>query len=303
MFIDESELPLKIMKNNKEQKENLTLIGNLTIEEAFFNQFIKEVSKFVSEEIFKGEEKVSMLTCVPEIHYNELQRASKQKLKFINEMLNLFSRLKRLYKYLVVFVCVKRSDLIEDFGKAHEFKKNVEKRFTRVAISYALSYFTRKYDVNVKAICLDKGGKSEDKFFLKYNIKKIISRSKAKLPDEYISVDSNPCLSEFPEYSLFVDLIDLMLGTFKNSVTHQAKNRNKIIITDKMFDILLNKLYSNLTKGVKLIIHPKKKKTNKLVQKTIDLKEKIIEKIKYYEENTLVKIIKPSCFNNLKPFI
>jgi len=291
VFVDES----KIKIDNK----GLIVIGSLVITKKSFKRIINDINKHFGR-----------LEELPEVHFSEISRANHKILSLAKFYINHLSKACGEEPFFINLIICDQTKLKQEFGKGSEFHKNVEKRFTRLAVTFSINKYVRRFkETIVKVIAIDEGGKADDFFFRKYNIQKIRSKTKAKLPDSYLSIESDPRKEAkkdngYPEYSIFIDIIDLIIGAFRSSVMHDAKNKNKIELTDLIFNKILLYLNFGSNSLIKLNIYPKDKKQKEIKQKILKNLEEIqnIKKTRFLEPKNIKKKVKPAPYTNLNKF-
>ncbi|MGV8177008.1 MAG: DUF3800 domain-containing protein [Candidatus Bilamarchaeaceae archaeon] len=202
-----------------------------------------------------------------EIHYTEINNAGKEKMKIAKRYCEYLQESTNNNDNLFIFIAVvNKKELKKEFGKGTERERNIEKRFVRLAISYPLKRYIRRYrPLKVERICIDKGSKTEDKFFRIGAIKKIESQSHAQLPKVIEYIDSDPKKeTRYPIGSLYIDLVDLILGIFTNSIrSKSADNKNKKELTEQMTPYL-NALIKKKVRSGRVGFYPKTHKEEML---------------------------------------
>lgn len=272
---------------------SITLIGILVVELSLFNKIIKIIEK----EFYDTKD-------LPEIHFNEHQHADYIKRGLADKYIELISNKGNKGLVYINVAIVDRNKLDIDTKRPNDKQKKIERIFTRIAITYAINKFSYKYkEVKIKDIFIDKGGKTDDSLFRNYAINKIRSKSRAKLPENVKYINSNPRKEkENSKFSVFIDIIDIILGAFNNccSIEKRATNKFKKRLSEKIFNSILEIIIQKRNWLGKLNTHPKRRKIDKYGEKDLSGKNNKIIKIKYFDDPYLLKKFTPKPYNQLK---
>ena len=273
-------IDLLVFADESELDSSTVMICSLAIEKKLFLNIISILEK-----------KYGAIYKLPEIHFKKYSKADYIKRNLANEYVDLFNKIisdKKLKQniFLNIVICDK-TKLSNDFGNGSNRNTNIEKCFTRLALTYAINRFSYKYKkIIVDKIVVDAGGKTDDSYFKKAGIEKIITKSKAICPKVIDFIDSNPKKETKinSKYSVFVDITDFILGATRNCcIVDKATNKYKKQITEKIFHDILMKMRTRTVWG-KINTYPRLRHIDEYKEKIIS--GDIIYKKKYhYSEN------------------
>lgn len=275
IFTDESEYSF-----SEKGKDNLNflLLSSLVVVDSKMNKIIKECI---------GNKKLKEL---PEIHYKKLNKADYIKRDLAKKYLKKITSYNDDRSIFIVISTILKNDLIIMKGK--ERKKSIEAIFTRVAITRAINRYVRKYNLNVSHICIDKGSITENHFFAKNAIHQINSKSKAKLPNKIIYVDSDTRKEKkFKKGAFFIQWSDLILGLYKNWIEQNPSKKFKLELTES-FAPYLKLMKKNKCKYGKIVFYPKEKE--KIFEGRNLMGNKEIKIYGKYKDPKYCKKIKPN---------
>lgn len=235
---------------------------------------------------------------LPEMHFTNLDKINATNFSIFRNILNLIIEDKS-EKIFVLFDLIDLNLLSNKFGVGSLRDKNIQKRFTRLVITAAINKYIRRYSkVTVSQIIVDKGGKSDDKFFKEHAIKKIIPKTKAYLPEEIRFLDSKTKnnIPSNQKYAIFIQICDMLLGIFRNNVLpmgerSNTKNKRKMA---EIFSYFIVSCFNNKNKMGKIKFHPKNCKTTKYLQSYISGKAPNIKhKLEYNDKKELKEKFRP----------
>ena len=259
VFVDESYI-----------KKDTLLVCGLSIKKEVFNTILKEIKK-----------EFGNITNLTEVHFSK--KPNHIAYRLANKYINLISRKEFESKIYINLTIVDIKELKKRLGKKVT-KEKMEKAFTRIAITFSINRFVRKYKhVKVSIVSIDRGGLTTNSFFAKEGISLIKAKSKAKLPKEISFIWSNPRKesSENAKYSIFIDITDIILGAARNcTLENKATSKHKREWTELIFNKILVKFLRKRRKVGSLNTYPKirtlkKSKTKSLYGETMNKKRYI----------------------------
>ena len=277
----EALIELMVFVDDSNLDASTVMICSLAIEKKTFDSLVKKIRK-----------KHGILSKLPEIHYKEFDRADNKKRNLANSYIDYIADKSYEKKIFLNIVIADKSKLKTGEKRGAKRDTHIETIFTRLSITYSINRFSYKYrKIVVKKITIDKGGKTDNSFFQQYALSKILTRSKAKLPKNIDYIDSDPRKEEKKnaKYAVFVDIIDLILGSCKNCCSKKrSENKYKRNISEKIFNDLLIRVSAKRSKIGKINTYPRIRKTQKHTDKL--LSGGLHQKKRYiYSENPILR--------------
>lgn len=167
------------------------------------------------------------------IHFNDIHRRKERRIISKSWLKLLSTELKEKVKFKILVIDLRLLDITR-FGGGKNYL-NIYNRFFRTLISGGINYHFRKRNIKIENIYHHKGSQQTHFFFPKENIMKL----KEDHPE--INISSNNVIfiegdhKKYLDYDLnlvresqFVQLIDLLLGSFLQLYKYPSNNKSKI---------------------------------------------------------------------------